>query len=68
MSGRWISYVIDDEPKIVQLVGVRQDGHRTRKAAIKALRGQLEIKYRNAQEKLAETGRALAKLAELEEA
>jgi hypothetical protein len=71
MSGKWVAFVPThkdkrDRPLVQAYAKPQPFGHSTRKAAISALRDDLERKHKAAQEKVAELGRALANLLELE--
>lgn len=70
MSGKWVGYLErhgdDLVPHVVAYDDARKFGHQTRKAALSALWAELERDHKAARAKVAETGRALANLLELE--
>ena len=72
MSGKWVAYCPTepgkrDQPRVVELAARTLGGHKTRKAALTGLRHKLEREHKAAQEKVAEMGRALVNLLELEQ-
>lgn len=68
MAGKWIAYLPpnSDAPRVWKSVHASMLGAPTRKRAIAGLRKDLERQHKAAQEKVAELGRALANLLELE--
>jgi hypothetical protein len=72
MSGKWHAYVPTtvgkrDQPCVTELAREHSWCHPTRQAALEDIRRKLEREHLAAREKVAELGRALASLAELEE-
>ena len=72
MSGKWHAYlsctvVERDKPRVHEYDRPVPHGFETRSVAIAILRRDLERQHKAAQEKVAELGRALANLLEMEE-
>lgn len=67
MAERWVGYFTSKRGDLVPHVAKSPwRTYRSRKAALNALREHLEAVHKTAQEKVAETGRALAHLSEME--